>query len=237
MKSRDCSGILKVANQNGSCAPSPRGDIAGAICCWSGPRHRRVDQKPLDFASTICSLASDLNDLMQFPKAEIEALWCPWRVEYFEQETPNPDFLSDAARAADDAAHLVLTRRKNAFLMMNRYPYSVGHLMAVPYRKTGDVSSLGENEVLELWNLALHGQQLLRETMKAQGFNIGLNLGQCAGAGVPDHLHLHIVPRWNGDTNFMPVLSGTKMLSEGLRSLYEKLIATQTRIEKDKTQS
>jgi ATP adenylyltransferase len=166
---------------------------------------------------------------MDFPKAEIEALWCPWRVEYFEQEKPNPDFLSDAARASDDAAHLVIARRKNAFLMMNRYPYSVGHLMAVPYRKTADASSLGENEVLELWHLAIHGQRLLRETMKAQGFNIGLNLGLCAGAGVPDHLHLHIVPRWNGDTNFMPVLSGTRMLSEGLRGLYDKLIATQER--------
>jgi ATP adenylyltransferase len=192
-----------------------------------------VDPKSLlDFEPAICSLASNLNDLMQFPKSEIEALWCPWRVEYFEQETPNPDFLSDAARASDDAAHLVVTRRKNAFLMMNRYPYSVGHLMAVPYRKTGDASSLGENEVLELWNLALHGQRLLRETMKAQGFNVGLNLGQCAGAGVPDHLHLHIVPRWSGDTNFMPVLAGTRMLSEGLRGLYDKLIATQDRIEK-----
>jgi len=176
-----------------------------------------------------------LKDLMQFPKAEIEALWCPWRVEYFEQEAPNPDFLSEAARASDDAAHLVVTRRKNAFLMMNRYPYSVGHLMAVPYRKTGDACSLGENEVVELWDLALHGQRLLRETMKAQGFNVGLNLGQCAGAGVPDHLHLHIVPRWNGDTNFMPVLAGTRMLSEGLRGLYDKLMAAQNRIGKNNT--
>ncbi|HXM32630.1 MAG TPA: HIT domain-containing protein [Chthoniobacterales bacterium] len=172
-----------------------------------------------------------MNDLMGFPKAEIEALWCPWRVEYFEQEKPNPDFLSEAARTSDDAAHLVLTRRKNAFLMMNRYPYIIGHLMAVPYRKTADAASLGDNEILELWNLVVHGQRLLRETMKAQGFNIGLNLGTCAGAGVPDHLHLHIVPRWNGDTNFMPVLSGTRMLSESLRSLYEKLIATQARME------
>jgi len=171
---------------------------------------------------------------MEFPKVEIEALWCPWRVEYFEQEKPNPDFLSEAARTSDDAAHLVITRRKNAFLMMNRYPYSVGHLMAVPYRKTANASSLGENEVLELWHLAMHGQTLLRETVKAQGFNVGLNLGQCAGAGVPDHLHLHIVPRWNGDTNFMPVLSGTRLLSEGLRGLYDKLIATQDRIA-DKT--
>ena len=155
-------------------------------------------------------------------------------MEYFEQEQPNPDFLSEAARASDDAAHLVLTRRKNAFLMMNRYPYSVGHLMAVPYRKTADAPSLGENEVLELWNLAMHGQVLLRETVKAQGFNIGLNLGPCAGAGVPDHLHLHIVPRWNGDTNFMPILSGTRLLSEGLRGLYDKLITTQDRVA-DKT--
>ena len=168
--------------------------------------------------------------MSDFPKAEIETLWCPWRVEYFEQEKPNPDFLSEAACASDDAAHLVLTRRKNAFLMMNRYPYAVGHLMAVPYRKTGDAASLGENEVLELWTLAMHGQRLLRETMKAQGFNIGLNLGVCAGAGVPDHLHLHIVPRWAGDTNFMPMLSGTRMLSEGLQSLFEKLMRTQSRL-------
>ena len=151
-------------------------------------------------------------------------------MEYFEKETSNPEFLSDAARASDEAAHLVIARRKNAFLLMNRYPYAVGHLMAVPYRETGDAFSLGDNEVLELWSLALHAQRLLRETMKAQGFNIGLNLGQCAGAGVPNHLHLHIVPRWNGDTNFMPVLSGTRMLSEGLQSLYEKLMATQSRL-------
>src|SRR6476659_3242910 len=166
---------------------------------------------------------------MEFPKAEIEALWCPWRVEYFEQERPNPHFLSEAATASDDAAHLVITRRKNAFLMMNRYPYSVGHLMAAPYRKTADAASLGENEVLELWHLAMHGQMLLRETMKAQGFNIGLNLGPCAGAGVTHHMHWHIVTRWNGDTNFMPILSSTRLLSEALESLYAKLMAAQAR--------
>ncbi len=168
--------------------------------------------------------------MSEFPKNEIETLWCPWRVEYFEQEKPNPNFLSEAGQASDDAAHLVIARRKNAFLMMNRYPYAVGHLMAVPYRKTADAASLGENEVLELWALAMHGQRLLRETMKAQGFNLGLNLGACAGAGVPDHLHLHIVPRWSGDTNFMPMLAGTRTLSEGLQSLYAKFIATQARL-------
>jgi ATP adenylyltransferase len=167
---------------------------------------------------------------MDFPKSEIEALWCPWRVEYFERENPNLNFLSDAAQASDDAEHLVITRRKNAFLMMNRFPYAVGHLLVVPYRKTADLSSLGENEVTELWNLMTHAQKLLRETMKAQGFNIGLNLGECAGAGVPDHLHFHIVPRWAGDTNFMPVLGGTRLLSESLRGLYDKLIETQKRL-------
>ncbi|MEP6937072.1 MAG: HIT domain-containing protein [Chthoniobacterales bacterium] len=167
---------------------------------------------------------------MEFPKAELETLWAPWRVEYFEKEKPNQDFLTEAARASDDAAHLVIARRKNGFLLMNRYPYAVGHLLAVPYRKTAELDSLGENELLELWQLAIHAQNLLRETMKAQGFNIGLNLGACAGAGVPGHLHLHIVPRWSGDTNFFPVLSGTRTLSEGLEGLYGKLIAVQARI-------
>ena len=170
----------------------------------------------------------------EFPKRELETLWCPWRVEYSEREKPNSDFLSEAARASDDAAHFVITRRKTAFLMMNRYPYTVGHLMAVPYRKAAELSALGENEIVELWNLVTHAQALLRPTMKAQGFNIGLNVGECAGAGVVDHLHVHIVPRWSGDTNFMPILSGTRMLSEGLRTLYDKLIAAQTKIDMEK---
>jgi len=173
-------------------------------------------------------------DSMEFPKADLETLWAPWRVDYFEREPRDVNFLSEAAQASDDAAHLVITRRKNAFLMMNRYPYAVGHLMAVPYRKTADASSLGENEVIELWNLVTHGQALLRLATKAQGFNVGLNLGECAGAGVVDHMHWHIVPRWNGDTNFMPVLTGTRVISEGLRTLYDKLIDAQSKIEMEK---
>lgn len=173
---------------------------------------------------------------MEFPKTELETLWAPWRFEYFEREPRNSDFLMEAARASDDAAHLVITRRKNAFLIMNRYPYTVGHLMAVPYKKTADPASLGENEVIELWNLVTHAQDLLRETVKAQGFNVGLNLGACAGAGVVDHLHLHVVPRWAGDTNFMPILTGKRVISEGLRSLYDKLIDAQNRIDNQKRQ-
>lgn len=168
----------------------------------------------------------------EFPKEQIEKLWAPWRVEYFEKQPRDLEFLTAAARASDDAAHLVLTRRKTAFLMMNRYPYSVGHLMAVPYKKTAELSSLGENEIVDLWNLVIHAQALLRMAARAQGFNIGLNLGECAGAGVADHLHIHIVPRWSGDTNFMPVIAGTKTISEGLRALYDKLIDAQNKLER-----
>lgn len=171
----------------------------------------------------------------EFPKEHIEKLWAPWRVEYFEKQPRDLDFLAAAARASDDAAHLVLTRRKTAFLMMNRYPYSVGHLMAVPYKKTAELSSLGENEIVDLWNLVIHAQGLLRTAARAQGFNIGLNLGECAGAGVADHLHIHIVPRWSGDTNFMPVIAGTKTISEGLRALYDKLIDAQKKLEREHT--
>src|SRR5213594_1131790 len=172
----------------------------------------------------------------EFPKKELETLWAPWRVEYFEKEPRDRDFLEAAARASDDAEHLVIRRRKNTFLMMNRYPYAVGHLMAVPYRKTADISSLGENEIVELWNLVTHAQALLRTTTKAQGFNVGLNLGECAGAGIVDYLHIHIVPRWSGDTNFMPILTGTRKLSEGLSALYDKLIEAQAKMEKERPQ-
>jgi ATP adenylyltransferase len=163
---------------------------------------------------------------MEFPKRELETLWAPWRVEYFQQK-PNSNFLEEAARASDDVEHLVITRRKTGFLMMNRYPYSAGHLMAVPYRKTGELESLGENEVTDLWNLVIHGQRLLRLAAKAQGFNVGINLGECAGAGVVGHVHIHIVPRWSGDTNFMPIIAGTRTISEGLQGLYEKLVEAQ----------
>jgi len=167
----------------------------------------------------------------EFSGKELETLWAPWRVEYFEKEPRDRNFLEAAARTSDDAEHLVIARRKNAFLIMNRYPYAVGHLMAVPYRKTADLSALGENEVVELWNLVVHAQALLRAATKAQGFNIGINLGECAGAGVTDYLHVHIVPRWSGDTNFMPIIAGTRVLSEGVRALYEKLMDAQAKLE------
>ncbi len=156
---------------------------------------------------------------------QLTALWAPWRVEYFERTEPEADFFTAAANATDDAAHLVLRRGRSAFLMMNRYPYASGHLMVVPYRKVADLADLAEVEKLELWKLAEDAQSVLRSVTRAQGFNLGLNLGACAGAGVADHLHLHVVPRWPGDQNFMPILGHTRIIPEGLAPLYARLRA------------
>jgi ATP adenylyltransferase len=159
---------------------------------------------------------------MSDPADTIRSIWAPWRVDYFQSDR-SCDFFTDAAQSNDDARHLVVTRRKGAFLMMNRYPYAVGHMMAVPYRRVGGLDELTEGERAELWELAIVAQKLLRVVIRAEGFNIGLNLGACAGAGVVDHLHLHIVPRWAGDNNFMPVLAGTRVMPEALAALYAKL--------------
>jgi ATP adenylyltransferase len=165
---------------------------------------------------------------MSFPKEHLESLWSPWRVEYFQRDrTQEEDFFADAARASDDAAALVVTRNKNAFLMLNKYPYASGHMMSVPYKRTAFMEDLTPEEVLDLWNLALHAQRLLREVSKAEGFNVGFNLGTAGGAGYQDHIHLHIVPRWTGDQNFMPMLAGTRLIPEGLQPLYQRLVAAQ----------
>jgi ATP adenylyltransferase len=163
-------------------------------------------------------------------KEFVESLWAPWRVEYFERRDRDRDFLETAANASNDAEHLVVYRRKSGFLIMNRYPYASGHLMAVPYRKVGDLEALTPAERSELMDLAIYAQRLLREIVKAQGFNVGFNLGSAAGAGVDSHIHLHIVPRWVGDHNFMPVIGGTRVISEGLQALYEKLVAAVERV-------
>ena len=167
-----------------------------------------------------------------YQKNHLESLWAPWRVEYFEAEhRTNEDFFGAAAQTDDDAAHLVIARRKSTFLIMNKYPYSAGHLMAVPYRKISNMSELAEGEVLELWELAIHAQRLLEKAVHAQGFNIGWNLGHVSGAGVDDHLHIHIVPRWIGDSNFIVTIGGTRIIPQALKPLYERLIAIQLELE------
>jgi ATP adenylyltransferase len=164
----------------------------------------------------------------EFPKRDLEAIWAPWRVEYFQAEhRTGVDFLSEAAASHDDAAHLVVTRRPTAFLIMNKYPYSAGHLMAVPNRRVHNMAEVTQDEILDLWQLAIHAQRLLEIAVKAQGFNIGWNLGKAGGAGVENHIHIHIVPRWNGDSNFIAVIGGTRVIPEGLRPLYDRLVEIQ----------
>ena len=159
-----------------------------------------------------------------FPKNHIESLWAPWRVEYFQAEHKiSGDFLSVAAASTDDAAHLVVSRRPTAFLIMNKYPYSAGHLMAVPNRKVCKMAEITEDEILDLWKLSIHAQRLLEKAVHPHGFNIGWNLGSASGAGVDDHIHIHIVPRWNGDSNFMAVIGGIRIIPEGLTPLYQRL--------------
>lgn len=163
--------------------------------------------------------ASPKSEETSFPRC----LWAPWRVEYYRLPRPLPDFIAEAVATSDDKLHLVLKRGTNAFLILNRYPYAAGHLMAIPYRRVAGMEDLSDPERLEIWELAVVAQRALRTALRAEGFNVGANLGTCAGAGFAEHFHLHIVPRWSGDMNFMPVLSETRIIGQALDDLYDRL--------------
>ncbi len=154
----------------------------------------------------------------------MDKLWAPWRMEYILQEKPQGCIFCDKPKENRDRENLILHRGAHAFVIMNFYPYNNGHLMVVPYRHTADLAGLNAEEQLELMQLLGVCTSILSRTMSAQGFNIGMNLGRVAGAGVDDHLHFHIVPRWNGDTNFMPVTGHTKVLSQGLMESWDALM-------------
>jgi ATP adenylyltransferase len=128
------------------------------------------------------------------------------------------------ARDGDDRERLVVHRGKHALVVLNKYPYASGHLMVAPNRHEGEFTDLDADEVLEVHRLAATGLAVLAEAMRPQGFNLGWNLGRIAGAGVADHVHLHVVPRWAGDTNFMPVLADVKVLPEALEQTRQKLV-------------
>jgi len=143
----------------------------------------------------------------------MDALYAPWRGGYVRSKKPNGCiFCQNSLRDKD----FVLWEGKSAYVMMNRYPYSCGHLMAIPVRHVGQIHELTPQERLEIFHLLDLSLAVLRETMTPDGFNVGINLGKIAGAGVDDHLHVHIVPRWNGDTNFMTVTGATRVISEDL---------------------
>ena len=122
-----------------------------------------------------------------------------------------------------DRDNLILHRGKTGFIMLNSFPYNNGHLMVAPFKHTADMYALGDDELLEISHLVRYSVRLLEATMQPDGFNFGVNLGRSAGAGVVDHIHWHIVPRWNGDTNFMPVVADTRVLPASLQSTYDKL--------------
>jgi len=153
----------------------------------------------------------------------LSRLWAPWRIEYIRQAKDSACVLCTAPARHDDEAAGILYRGRLNFIIMNAYPYSPGHLMVAPFRHTADLEAITPEESAEHHELVKLAVSLLRTAVRPEGFNVGLNLGRVAGAGVDQHLHTHIVPRWQGDTNFMPVLSGTRVLSESLVSMYKRL--------------
>ena len=153
----------------------------------------------------------------------MERLWAPWRLEYIESADDAAGCIFCAALAGDGEDSLVVHRGRRALALLNRFPYASGHFMIAPMRHVGDFGELDEAEVLEVHRLASAGIGALRELYSPQAFNLGWNLGRAAGAGVVDHVHLHVVPRWAGDTNFMPVLADVRVLPEHLRDTRRKL--------------
>jgi ATP adenylyltransferase len=155
----------------------------------------------------------------------MERLWAPWRIVYIEQAEDKEKGCIFCTKPAEerDRDNLILYRGETAFVMMNCFPYNPGHLMVAPFKHTADLYDLDDRELLEIQALTRYIIRVLREMMNPDGLNMGVNLGRTAGAGIVDHVHWHVVPRWNGDTNFMPVLADTKVLPEALESTYEKL--------------
>jgi ATP adenylyltransferase len=156
----------------------------------------------------------------------VKQLWAPWRLEYIGRADEQEGCIFCRAHEGDDEAGLVVHRGREAFALLNRFPYASGHLMVAPYRHVGEFTELGDGEVLEVHRLASQGMGALAQLYGPQGFNLGWNLGRIAGAGVTDHVHQHVVPRWAGDTNFMPVLADVKVLAEHLVETRPKLAET-----------
>jgi len=158
-----------------------------------------------------------------------KSLWAPWRVEYVGNASEQKGCVfCSAQKAADDDA-LVVHRSTSAFALLNRFPYSSGHLMVAPYRHVGALGELTGEEIGDMHELVVRSLEVLAAEYRPDGFNLGWNLGQAAGAGVVDHVHEHVVPRWLGDTNFMPVLADVRVVPEHLERSRERLVAAWTK--------
>jgi ATP adenylyltransferase len=154
-----------------------------------------------------------------------ERLWAPWRMQYVSaaRQKPAGCLFCQKAREELNAESMVLFRGEHAFAMLNAFPYTNGHLMVAPIRHTAEMNALTDAELLEIARFVRECVNLLQEAYHPDGFNIGVNLGRAAGAGIEDHIHWHIVPRWNGDTNFMPVLADVRVIPDSLENTYAKL--------------
>jgi ATP adenylyltransferase len=153
----------------------------------------------------------------------VKQIWAPWRLEYIKSADDDSGCVFCRAIEGDDEERLVVHRGSRAIALLNKYPYASGHFMVAPTRHVGEYGDLDEEEVLELHRFASAGMGALADLYAPQGYNVGWNLGRIAGAGVVDHVHVHVVPRWAGDTNFMPVLGDVKVLPEHLQETRRKL--------------
>lgn len=156
----------------------------------------------------------------------MDRIWAPWRGDYLNKSPEKQCFLCRILQENRDRDNYVLSRGEKSFVLLNLYPYNTGHLMIAPLRHTASLSSLTTEEREEIFNFIKASEEGLTKYMKCEGINIGLNLGKVAGAGLLDHIHIHMVPRWSGDTNFMPVVFETKVLSQYLSQVYNILLPT-----------
>ena len=156
----------------------------------------------------------------------MKPLHAPWRIGYILGPKPAPadgSLFTRIGQSSDDEANFILVRERTCFAVLNTFPYNGGHLLVVPYKQTPDLNALTDEEMTDLMKLTRRCQNALTQVMKPDGFNVGINFGKAAGAGIEQHLHIHVVPRWQGDTNFMPVLGSTTVLPEALAELAAKL--------------
>ena len=154
----------------------------------------------------------------------MDYMWAPWRMEYILSSKPAGCIFCDKPQQDTDRENLILYRGETCFVIMNYYPYNNGHLLIIPYRHISNLENLTTQEQAEMMSVLTKSNKIIKETMNPDGLNIGMNLGKVAGAGIDDHLHFHIVPRWNGDTNFMPVVGHTKVLAQALYESWDSLI-------------
>ena len=153
-----------------------------------------------------------------------ERLWAPWRLEYIKGPKDDECIFCAGPAAGDDAAKYIVHRGEHCFAILNAFPYNNGHLMISPYRHVPSIEELDDDALLELMTLTQRSLRALRTAYAPEGFNLGINQGKIAGAGVEHHVHLHVVPRWGADTNFMPVIGNTRLLPEALRDSYAQLV-------------